>query len=51
MTNLPAAGLAWLEDANRERFQIRGSWSIGRSASNQVALASDKVSRRALRSG
>src|SRR5690242_14994250 len=46
MTNFPAEVPAWLERASGERFPIRGSCSLGRSASNQVALASDKVSRR-----
>lgn len=42
----PEAGSAWLEDANGHKIPIRGSCSIGRSASNQVGLTSDKVSRR-----
>jgi len=46
MTNHPTEGPAWLEDTNHQRIAIRGLCSIGRSASNQVALPSDKVSRR-----
>jgi adenylate cyclase len=46
MTNLPDEAPAWLEDSSQQRIPIRGSCSIGRSPSNQVALASDKVSRR-----
>lgn len=46
MTNIPDEAAAWLEDQNQQRIPIRGSCSIGRSPSNQVALASDKVSRR-----
>jgi len=46
MTTVMDEGLAWLEDQNRQRIPIRGSCSIGRAASNQVALPSDKVSRR-----
>lgn len=42
----PDAGFAWLEDATGRQIPIRGSCSIGRSASNQVGLTSDKVSRR-----
>src|SRR6478752_4799359 len=38
--------LAWLEGADGLPRPIRGACSIGRSASNQVVLASDKVSRR-----
>jgi adenylate cyclase len=45
MTNLPGE-MAWLESPDGDRRPIRGSCSIGRSASNQVALSSDKVSRR-----
>jgi len=44
--NVQDEGPAWLEDQDRQRIPIRGSCSIGRAASNQVALASDKVSRR-----
>ena len=40
------AGLAWLEDAKGHQIPIHASCSIGRSASNQVGLTSDKVSRR-----
>jgi class 3 adenylate cyclase len=43
---IPDAGSAWLEDARGQQIPIRGSCSIGRSASNQVGLTSDKVSRR-----
>jgi class 3 adenylate cyclase len=42
----PDAGSAWLEEANGHQIPIRGSCSIGRSASNHVGLTSDKVSRR-----
>jgi adenylate cyclase len=45
MTN-PDPGSAWLEGANGQHIPIRGSCSIGRSASNQLSLASDNVSRR-----
>jgi adenylate cyclase len=37
---------AWLENAKLEQIPIQGSCSIGRSASNQVVLTSDKISRR-----
>ena len=46
MTKVVDESPAWLEDQNGQRIPLRGSCSIGRSASNQVALASDKVSRR-----
>jgi adenylate cyclase len=46
MTELPSDVLAWLEGSDGERRPIRGSCSIGRSASNQVVLSSEKVSRR-----
>jgi pSer/pThr/pTyr-binding forkhead associated (FHA) protein len=46
MTEFPSDVLAWLEGSDGERRLIRGSCSIGRSASNQVVLSSDKVSRR-----
>jgi adenylate cyclase len=46
MTNDPDQGPVWLEDQKGQRFPIRGSCSIGRSPSNQVALVSDQVSRR-----
>jgi adenylate cyclase len=46
MTEFPSDVLAWLEGSDGERRLIRGSCSIGRSASSQVALSSDKVSRR-----
>lgn len=38
--------VAWLEDENGKRLPIRGTCSLGRSASNQVPLPDDHVSRR-----
>ena len=46
MTNVEDEGAAWLEDQNGRRIPFHGSCSIGRSASNQLALASDMISRR-----
>ena len=46
MTNNADEGLAWLQDQEGLRIPIRGSCSIGRAASNEVPLTSDKVSRR-----
>lgn len=46
MLTPPTEGPAWLEDANHGRFLIQGSCSIGRSASNQITLTGDSVSRR-----
>ena len=46
MTNGPNAGIAWLEDSERKQIPIAGLCSIGRSASNQLPLASQMVSRR-----
>ncbi len=46
MNDLPGESLAWLETLDGTRRPIRGSCSIGRAASNQVALSSEKVSRR-----
>lgn len=46
MTAGPRKGLAWLEDMQKNEIPIHGSCSIGRSASNQISLESDKVSRR-----
>jgi adenylate cyclase len=47
MTNFPAESpRAWLEDADHKRTPIQGSCSIGRLASNHLALPSDKISRR-----
>jgi len=40
------AGPAWIEDAAGNRVTLRGAFSLGRSASNQVALQDDRVSRR-----
>lgn len=37
---------AWLEDETGHRHPIRGTSSLGRSASNQIPLPDDKVSRR-----
>src|ERR1041384_5912418 len=37
---------AWLEDADRKSHPIRGACSLGRSASNQVPLPDERVSRR-----
>ena len=39
-------GPAWLENAGGNRIPLRGACSLGRSASNQVALPDDRVSRR-----
>jgi pSer/pThr/pTyr-binding forkhead associated (FHA) protein len=40
------AGLAWLADPRGNRIPVKGSCSLGRSASNQVAIPDDRVSRR-----
>ena len=37
---------AWLEDPRGNRVPVKGSCSLGRSASNQVAIPDDRVSRR-----
>ncbi len=36
---------AWLENAGGDRFEIRGTCSVGRSKSNQVVLPDKRVSR------
>jgi adenylate cyclase len=46
MNELAIEGSAWLEDANHKQIPILAFCSIGRSASNQLALASEMVSRR-----
>src|SRR5580765_7191504 len=46
MSNFSNAALAWLESPDGGRSPVQGSCSIGRSASNQLALPSEKVSRR-----
>jgi class 3 adenylate cyclase len=46
MTNVPGDCLAWLENREGDHVPIHGSCSLGRSASNQVALPDDRVSRR-----
>jgi adenylate cyclase len=46
MTAVLSEVSAWLEDSNRKRIAIQGSCSIGRSASNQVTLPDDRISRR-----
>jgi adenylate cyclase len=46
MSDVPSDWPAWLEDARGTRVPIRGSCALGRSASNQVALPDEKVSRR-----
>jgi len=46
MTDIPCDSPAWLEDANGHRVPIRGSCSLGRTASNQVAMPDERVSRR-----
>jgi adenylate cyclase len=46
MSGILSDGTAWLEGIDGARTALRGTCSIGRSPSNQVALASDKVSRR-----
>jgi pSer/pThr/pTyr-binding forkhead associated (FHA) protein len=38
--------LAWLADPRGNRIPVKGSCSLGRSASNQVAIPDDRVSRR-----
>jgi adenylate cyclase len=37
---------AWLETADRRRYPIKGSCSVGRSGANTIVLESPKVSRR-----
>jgi pSer/pThr/pTyr-binding forkhead associated (FHA) protein len=46
VTNPLNGPVAWLEDANHKRIPIQGACAIGRSPSNQLTLASDKISRR-----
>lgn len=46
MNDAPGEPAAWLEDPAGNRVPIRGSCSLGRSASNQLALPDEKVSRR-----
>jgi adenylate cyclase len=46
MSTGPGEALAWLADPGGNRQPVRGSCSLGRSASNQVAIADDRVSRR-----
>jgi pSer/pThr/pTyr-binding forkhead associated (FHA) protein len=46
MTQQPEDCPAWLEDENGNRLPIRGACSLGRSVSNQVPLADERVSRR-----
>jgi adenylate cyclase len=46
MTTVAGEAQAWLEDSNHNRIPIQGACSIGRSASNQVNVPSDSVSRR-----
>jgi adenylate cyclase len=45
MPNFSTAAPAWLESPDGGRSPVQGSCSIGRSASNQLALPSEKVSR------
>ena len=40
------APLAWLEEVQGKRIPIQGTCSLGRAASNQVALPDERVSRR-----
>jgi adenylate cyclase len=42
----PGEELAWLVDIRGNRAPVKGSCSLGRSASNQVAIPDDRVSRR-----
>src|SRR5947207_2463617 len=46
VTSGPSDWPAWLEDAGGSRALIKGSFSLGRSDSNQVAIADERVSRR-----
>ncbi len=46
MSNGPDDWPAWLEDAAGGRVPLKGACSLGRSASNQVAIPDDRVSRR-----
>jgi adenylate cyclase len=46
MINAPSDCAAWLEDPGGSQLPIRGSCSLGRSVSNQLALPDEKVSRR-----
>ncbi len=46
MSDVPDETLACLEDASGRRTPIRGFCAIGRSPSNQLTLASERVSRR-----
>jgi adenylate cyclase len=46
MPQLPDDCIAWLEDEGGNSLPIRGVCSIGRSASNQIPLVDDRVSRR-----
>jgi adenylate cyclase len=46
MASISELGRAWLEDSTGQRVPIRGTCSLGRSASNQVALSDETVSRR-----
>ena len=46
MTTLAADGTAWLTDSKSTQIPILGFCSIGRSASNQLVLSSEMVSRR-----
>jgi adenylate cyclase len=46
MNEGPGDALAWLADAGGSRLPVKGSCSLGRSASNQVAIPDDHVSRR-----
>lgn len=41
-----AQWVAWMEQGTADRVPVRGTCSIGRSPSNQVVLADEKVSRR-----
>src|SRR6058998_21377 len=46
MTLDPRNWPAWLEESEGSSILIKGSCSLGRSVSNQVAIADDRVSRR-----
>ena len=46
MTNPTNEPPAWLEDSSHKIIPIHGSCSLGRAASNQIALPSEMVSRR-----
>jgi len=46
MSPMSGDSVAWLEEADGKRLPIRGACSLGRSASNEVPLPDERVSRR-----